>query len=301
MRSEGRRPRFVAQLRGALRRSDDVGEQHGRQHAVRRCSPASAGEKRFDLVEHAVGVAGEPDVVIAFKLHQSRVRDALGEILRVARHARGGHHAGATAGRRLDALERGTHVAVQVQVEHRPEIPGATGQALTARPPAPLRDVTHPARRQLVDDPTIADGPLEAVEIFRECRIRASRRADRGHVRSARTSSKSTSERTRCGWLAVSNMTGSADSDIAKTDTHSLPTASSTATSPSVQACIAGTVVDRHRIGAPDAEEIGQDQAAERRQPAKMAGDGGLIPQQVDREGRGRHEEQIGPAPPTTW
>ena len=35
-------------------------------------------------------------------------------------------------------------------------------------------------------------------------------------------------------------MTGSADSDIAKTDTHSLPTASSTATSPSVQACIAG-------------------------------------------------------------
>jgi hypothetical protein len=35
-------------------------------------------------------------------------------------------------------------------------------------------------------------------------------------------------------------MTGSADSDIAKTDTHSLPTASRTATSPSVQACIAG-------------------------------------------------------------
>ena len=35
-------------------------------------------------------------------------------------------------------------------------------------------------------------------------------------------------------------MAGSADSDIAKIDTHSLPTASSTATSPSVQDCIAG-------------------------------------------------------------
>jgi len=56
-----------------------------------------------------------------------------------------------------------------------------------------------------------------------------------------------------------------------------------------------GTVVNRHRVGAPGAEQVGQDQAAKRRQPAKMAGDGGLIPQQVDREGRGRHEEQIGP------
>ena len=90
-------------------------------------------------------------------------------------------------------------------------------------------------------------------------------------------------------------MTGSADSDVAKTDTHSLPTASSTATSPVGPGLHRGTVVNRHRVGAPGAEQVGQDQAAKRRQPAKMAGDGGLIPQQVDREGRGRHEEQIGP------
>ena len=51
---------------------------------------------------------------------------------------------------------------------------------------------------------------------------------------------QSTSERTRCGWLAVNSMTGSPDSDQAKTDAHLLPTASSTATSPSVQDCIAG-------------------------------------------------------------
>jgi hypothetical protein len=42
-------------------------------------------------------------------------------------------------------------------------------------------------------------------------------------------------------------------------------------------------------------EPVGQDQAAERGQPAKTAGDDGLIPQQVDRDGHGRHNEQIGP------
>ena len=57
-----------------------------------------------------------------------------------------------------------------------------------------------------------------------------------------------------------------------------------------------GTVVDRYRIGAPGAEEVGQDQATERRQPVQLAGDGGLIPQQVDRERRGRDEEQVVPA-----
>ena len=113
VRGEGRRPRLVAQLRGAFGRSDDVGEQHGRQHAVRRCSAAFAGEERLDLVEHAVGVAGEPHVVVAVELHQSRVRDALGEILRVFAT----HVAVATPVqqqcRRLDALERGADVGAQ--------------------------------------------------------------------------------------------------------------------------------------------------------------------------------------------
>jgi phospholipase C len=41
-------------------------------------------------------------------------------------------------------------------------------------------------------------------------------------------------------WLAARSMTGSVDSPIANTDTHSIPAASSTVTSPSVHACIAG-------------------------------------------------------------
>ena len=46
-------------------------------------------------------------------------------------------------------------------------------------------------------------------------------------------------------------MAGSADSDMAKTDTQSLPAASSTATSPSVQDCIAG------RLPTGTASELG--------------------------------------------
>ena len=68
------------------------------------------------LVEHAVGVAGEPDVVVAVELHQSRVRDPLGEILCVFAT----HVAVATPvqqqRRRLDALERGADVGAQEQV-----------------------------------------------------------------------------------------------------------------------------------------------------------------------------------------
>ena len=58
------------------------------------------------------------------------------------------------------------------------------------------------------------------------------------------------------------------------------------------------TVVDRHRVGASAAKEIGQDEAAERGQPVQVARHRGLVPQQVDRERRGGHEEKIGAAVP---
>jgi hypothetical protein len=104
--------------------------------------PAPAGQKRFNLVEHTVGVAGEPDVVIAVKLQESRVRDAPGKIPCVL-----GTHVAVTTPvqqqrRRLDALEPRADVAMQIQVQYRPEIPRTSGQALVARPPAPLRGVT---------------------------------------------------------------------------------------------------------------------------------------------------------------
>ena len=85
--------------------------------------------------------------------------------------------------------------------------------------------------------------------------------------------------------------------DMAKTDTQSLPAASSTATSPSVRTASRDGYRSA-RIGAADAEEIGGDQPAERGQPAQVSGDGGLVPQQVDRERGGGYEEQIGSVAP---
>ena len=57
-----------------------------------------------------------------------------------------------------------------------------------------------------------------------------------------------------------------------------------------------GTIVDRHSIGAAHAVVVGHDLAAERRQALQVAGDGGLVPQQVDWKRRGGDEEEIGPA-----
>jgi len=109
---------------------------------------------------------------------------------------------------------------------------------------------------------------------------------------------QSTSERTRCGWLAVSSMTGSPDSEQAKTDAHLLPTASSTATSPSVQVCIAG----RSWIGTASELPLPRRSVKMRRlneaSRCRWPRHRGLVPQQVDRERRGGHEEKIGAAVP---
>src|SRR6185312_12919034 len=219
---------------------DDVGKQHGRQHAVRRCRAALAGEERLDFVEHAVGVPREPQVVVAVELHQSCVPDPLGEILRVFAT----HVSVATPvqqqRRRLDALQRGADVGAHEHVVQRLEISRAAGEPLTARPPAP-RLAASPAQLG-ASRSTIAPVPTVCSKLSTYFT-----RADSGmpngwsEARRKRANGlQSTSERTRCGWLAVSSMTGSPDSDQAKTDAHLLPTASSTATSPSVQVCIAG-------------------------------------------------------------
>ena len=61
------------------------------------------------------------------------------------------------------------------------------------------------------------------------------------------------------------------------------------------------TDVDRHRVGASAPKEIGQDEAAERGQPAQVARHRGLVPQQVDRERRGGTKSRSGPPSPTIW
>lgn len=49
-----------------------------------------------------------------------------------------------------------------------------------------------------------------------------------------------------------------------------------------------------HRIGAAQPNQIGQDQSAERRVPAKMAGHRGVVPNQIDGKPGCGHEQQIG-------
>ncbi len=104
------------------------------------------------------------------------------------------------------------------------------------------------------------------------------RTADRRRAGTARTDSTArVSARAGDGWQPAA-WPEALRPCIAKTDAHSLPTASSTATSPSVHDCIAVDVVIGTAIGASAAEEVGQDQAAERRQPAELARDGRARP-----------------------
>ena len=104
----------------------------------------------------------------------------------------------------------------------------------------------------------------------------------------------STSDRTHSGRVALRSMAGSADSAMAKTDTHSLLAASRTAPGPSVHDCIAA----RALIGTASELPIPRRSVAisrpERGQPAQMPGDGGFVPQQVDRMGGGGHEQDVG-------
>ena len=120
--AERRRPGVVAELRGALGRSDDVGEQHGRQHAVGRCGAALAGEERLDLVSTwSASPANHLSSPSSSTSRACRIRSAR-YLCVFAMHV-----AVATPvqqqRRRLDALERGA-TSVQEQVEDRLEIPG---------------------------------------------------------------------------------------------------------------------------------------------------------------------------------
>jgi len=200
--------------------------------------------------------------------------------------------------RRLDALQRGADVGAHEHVVQRLEISRAAGEPLTARPPAP-RLAASPAQLG-ASRSTIAPVPTVCSKLSTYFT-----RADSGmpngwsEARRKRANGlQSTSERTRCGWLAVSSMIGSPDSDHAKTDAHLLPTASSTATSPSVQDCIAG----RSWIGTASELPLPRRSVKMRRlneaSRCRWPRHRGLVPQQVDRERRGGHEEKIGAAVP---
>jgi hypothetical protein len=58
-------PCTVTDLDGACGRSGDVGEQHGREHAVGFGPSAGSGQEVLDLVRDRVGVAGPHQVVVS--------------------------------------------------------------------------------------------------------------------------------------------------------------------------------------------------------------------------------------------
>src|SRR5271169_1144262 len=141
--------------------------------------------------------------------------------------------------RRLDAVERGPDVGAQVKVEDGLEVAGAAGQALAAGPPSALPGIADPTRSQFVRDGAGPDFVAERVDILGEGRLGHSARV----VVCSEIARVWAEEHQRAHALRIGcgqEHGGSADSDIAKTDAHSVPTASSTATSPSVHACIAG-------------------------------------------------------------
>ena len=76
-------PVAVAQLRGPLSRADDVGEQHGGQHAVGLGSVARSGQELLDLVDDGVLIAKPPQVVDAGELDKFRAGDSVGQVAAV--------------------------------------------------------------------------------------------------------------------------------------------------------------------------------------------------------------------------
>ena len=81
--AEQRLPAGVAELGRPLRRADDVGEQDGRQHAMRLRRRADAGDEGLDLGDDRVLVAGPDQVVGARQLDVLGRRDVLGEVAAV--------------------------------------------------------------------------------------------------------------------------------------------------------------------------------------------------------------------------
>ena len=148
---ESRRPRSSPSLRRALGGSDDVGEQHRRQHAVRRRGAALAGEERLDLVQHPSASPANQHAV-AVELDEPRVRDPLGDVRVRDRRARSGPHAGASAASAPECCRAPGGRRCAGTVEHRRASTRGRRRGVPPRPPAPLAHrpppSSAPARRR---------------------------------------------------------------------------------------------------------------------------------------------------------
>ncbi len=77
-------PAAVAVLGRAARGLDDIGRDHGREHAVMVGAWPRAGQKLLDLVDHAVDVADPDQMIAARHLDIFGAVDVPGEILPAA-------------------------------------------------------------------------------------------------------------------------------------------------------------------------------------------------------------------------
>ena len=143
-------PLGVAELRCAVGRADDVGEEDGQQRAVGR-PPPHAGQELLDLGDQRVGVADARHVVDAVELDEARAGDALGERARVARRRSSGRRCGAgsaSARARRRARRARRRGGVAPQRAHRPRAlreprqapePGPQAHVVGARRARPAR------------------------------------------------------------------------------------------------------------------------------------------------------------------
>ncbi len=244
------------------------------------------------MVEHLVRVTCEPLVIDTIELDVASIGNALGQLLGVTSTDVVVAPAMEDEGRRLDALERGTHVGAQEEPEHVAEVAGAGGEALGTSPPPAQARVVGAARGEQIDERPRTHGPRELVEIALhrgggdreglvgrsdEACIRAPQHESPNSLGVRRGVQHRRERRLRCGEergrLAARGFEHRMD-----------------AIRPLLHR---GELGDRDRVGAAGPEEVAHEQPAERSQPPEDSCCCGLVPEQVDGERRRGNEEEI--------
>jgi hypothetical protein len=102
-------PAGVGHARSVARRLDEVGDHHGREHAIDECFRTDAGHELLRLSDRAVHIVLPGEVLLARKLEVTRAVDAFCDVTAVLRTDRplSGpmHHEGRHANRRQDRAD----------------------------------------------------------------------------------------------------------------------------------------------------------------------------------------------------
>jgi hypothetical protein len=130
-------PPPVSDARGELGRADDVGEQHGREHAVGLRRRSQARDELLDLLEHPVLIASPKEVVGSRDPHELRPGDVIGEVFGVADREAHGVSVVDHERRHADRWQDIANVAVVHHPHHRRRGARRGGVPLVAGPVAP--------------------------------------------------------------------------------------------------------------------------------------------------------------------